>query len=74
MINFLYNKYQRLFESRKIFELRHFIHRNFKEKDLGSLNLDFSDKPLRQHIVQKIIDKKKYKNYLEIGCDKDELF
>ncbi len=74
ILHFLNKKYQRFFEIRKIFELRHFIHRKFKEKDLGSLGLDFSDKPIRQDIVQKIIDKKKYKNYLEIGCNKDELF
>ncbi len=74
MINFLYKKYQRFFESRKIYELRRFIHRHFKEKDLGRLNLDFSNKPTRQYIIQKIIDKQKYKNYLEIGCYKDELF
>ena len=74
IVHFLNKKYQRFFEIRKIFELRHFFHRKFKEKDLGSLGLDFSDKPIRQDIVQKIIDKKKYKNYLEIGCNKDELF
>ena len=74
ILHFLNKKYQRFFEIRKIFELRHFIHRKFKEKDLGSLGLDFSDKPIRQDIVQKIIDKKKYENYLEIGCDKDSNF
>ncbi len=74
MLNYLKRKYQRFFESRKIYELRYLIHKYFKEKDLGNLNLDFSDKPTRQTIVQKIIDKKKYENYLEIGCFKDELF
>ena len=30
--------------------------------------------PSRSEIIQKIINNKKYKNYLEIGCDRDENF
>jgi len=67
-------KYMRLFESKSILKINLLFHKYFKEKDLGSLNLDFSDKPSRQFIVQKIIDKNNYKSYLEIGCRDDDLF
>tara|TARA_Y100000817_G_C16768296_1_gene504914 strand:+ start:59 stop:769 length:711 start_codon:yes stop_codon:yes gene_type:complete len=70
----LKRKYLRLFESRAILYINLILHKCFKEKDLGSLNLNFSDKPSRQHIVQTIIDKKTYKSYLEIGCRDDDLF
>ena len=30
--------------------------------------------PSRTSIIQEIINHKKYKNYLEIGCDNDENF
>ncbi len=51
-----------------------FFHKIFKEKDIGSLNLDFGDKPSREFITQSIIDKKNFKSYLEIGCRDDDLF
>ena len=54
----LKKKYLRLFQSRAILYINLIIHKWFKEKDLGSLNL-IENKPTRQHIVQKIIDKKK---------------
>ena len=74
MINYINKKYRRFFESKKVYAIRYLLHKYFKEADVGSLKLDFSDKPSRQEIVQKIIDEKKYKNFLEIGCYKDELF
>jgi len=71
---YILKKINRLLESRKILQLHFFIHKFFKEKDIGNLNFDFSNKPSREEIVQKIIDLKNYKRYLEIGCFKDELF
>jgi len=74
MINFIKKKYFRFFESKNILKINFIIHKHFKEKDIGMLDLDFSDKPSRVKIIQSIIDEKKYKNYLEIGCFKNELF
>ena len=74
MITNFKKKYFRLLESRSILTINLLFHKYFKEKDLGSLNLNFGDKPSRQFIVQKIIDKKAYESYLEIGCHEDDLF
>ena len=38
------------------------------------LNYDWSKYPSRIEIIQNIINKQNYQNYLEIGCDKDENF
>ena len=38
------------------------------------LNYDWSKYPSRIKIIQSIIDKKNFKHYLEIGCDRDENF
>ena len=38
------------------------------------LNYDWSKYPSRIEIIQNIIDKKNYHNYLEIGCDRNENF
>ena len=51
-----------------------FLKSIFGEKDPGSLNFDFSNVPTRIEIVQRIIDLKNYRSYLEIGTFKDELF
>jgi len=74
MINFFKKKYFRFFESKNILKINFIFHKYFKEKDIGALDLDFSDKPSRINITQSIIDEKKYKNYLEIGCYKNDLF
>ena len=55
-------------------KLKFFFHSIFNKKGTGSLGFDFTDKPLRMEIVQKIINAKNYKNYLEIGCRNNELF
>ena len=73
-MNFLEKKLNRLSDSKNILKLRYFFHKIFGEKDLGNLGLDFSDKPKRDEIVQDIINIKNYKNYLEIGCYKNDLF
>ena len=46
----------------------------YGEKFFKRLNYDWSIHPSRIEIIQKIIFKEKYKNYLEIGCDNDENF
>ena len=43
---------------------------NFKKK----LNFDWAKYPYRYDIIKKIIEKKKYSSYLEIGCFEDETF
>ena len=43
-------------------------------KNFKRLNYDWSKYPSRTEIIQSIIDEKKFNDYLEIGCDKDENF
>lgn len=43
---------------------------NFKK----TIDFKFENNFYRWHLLQKIIDIKNYKNYLEIGCDDDMLF
>jgi len=74
IINYIQKKIIRLQNSTKVMKLNYFFHKNFGDKKLGSLGLDFTNKPNRQYIIQEIINKKKYNSYLEIGCFKDELF
>ena len=72
MKNFLKFKINRFFESRKILKLKYYIHKIFKEKDIGDLGFNFDDKPNRSQIIQTIIDYKKYKSFLEIGSFSNE--
>ena len=74
MNNYLSKKIYRLFESKNILRIKFLIQKFFKEKDIGNLNLDFSDKPNRIEIIKEIIELRNYKNYLEIGCFSNELF
>ena len=46
----------------------------FGEKNLGNIGFDFSQKPSRIEILNKIILSQKYSKYLEIGTFQDELF
>lgn len=46
----------------------------FGEKFKKKLNYNWKNYPSRMQIIQEIIEYKKYKRYLEIGCDNDELF
>ena len=73
-INFVKLKINRFFESRKILKLKYYIHKIFKEKDIGDLGFNFNDKPNRSEIIQNIIDFKKYRSFLEIGSFSNELF
>ena len=46
----------------------------YGEKFFKRLDYDWSKYPSRSVIIQNIINDKKYKDYLEIGCDRDENF
>ena len=46
----------------------------YGEKFFKRLPYDWSKYPSRIHIIQEIINLKKFSNYLEIGCDQDENF
>jgi hypothetical protein len=74
MIKFLQSKFIRLLNSKKVLRLFFYYHKFFNNNDLGDIGFDFSNKKNRKFIVQDIIDKKKYKSYLEIGCFDDALF
>ena len=56
---------------RKFFKL---LRKKFGEDDPGRVDFDFVSRPSRIEVVQKIINLKKYKSYLEIGTFNDELF
>ena len=60
------NKFTKIF--RKIY-YKLFIE-NFKEK----LNYNFTENFYRWDLIEYLIKKNNYKNYLEIGCDKNQLF
>ena len=74
LITFYKRKLNQLKKSFNIFKLKYFYHYIFYDKKLGNIGFDFSKKKSRLEIVQDIINKKNYKNYLEIGCDNDVLF
>ena len=74
MNNYISKKIYRFFESKNVLKIKFLIHKLFKEKDIGSINLDFTDKPSRVKIIKEIIQIKNYKSYLEIGCFSNELF
>jgi len=54
--------------------IKRFFYYFYGEKFFKRFNYDWSNYPGRFEIIQKIIDIKKYENYLEIGCDKDSNF
>ncbi len=56
------------------FLLKRLLYYVYGEKFYKTLNYNWSDLPSRTEIIQNIINKKNYKNYLEIGCDNDENF
>ncbi len=64
----------RLRNSSKILKILYFYHYFFNDRKLGNIGFDFSSKKKRLEITQNIIQKKKFKTYLEIGCFDDELF
>ena len=46
----------------------------FIERFSKKLKLEFPKDLYRWDLIQHIIDKYNFKNYLEIGCDKNQLF
>ncbi len=74
LINYLNKKIIRLRNSSRILKLLYYYHYLVYDKKLGNIGFDFTFKKSRLEIVQGIIEKKKFKKYLEIGCFNDELF
>mgnify|MGYP001385808686 CR=1 FL=1 len=58
----------------KINLIKRFFYYFYGEKFFKRFNYNWSNYPTRSEIIQKIIDKKKYESYLELGCDKDSNF
>ena len=54
--------------------LKRILYYIYGEKFFKRLKYDWKNLPSRTDIIQKIIYKKKYNSYLEIGCDNDENF
>jgi hypothetical protein len=57
--------------SYKFYRWYHYI---FGEKFYKRLDFEWHKYPNRYEIIHETINRKNYKSYLEIGCDKDELF
>ena len=60
------NKFTKIF--RKIY------YKLFIENFKGKLNYNFTENFYRWDLIEYLIKKNNYKNYLEIGCDKNQLF
>ena len=58
----------------KIYLIKRFFYYFYGEKFFKRLDYNWANYPARSEIIQKIIDKKKYESYLELGCDKDSNF
>ena len=58
----------------KINKLKRLLYYIHGEKFYKRLNYNWSNYPSRFEIIQKIIEKRKYENYLELGCYKDSNF
>ena len=58
----------------KIYLIKRFFYYFYGEKFFKRLDYSWANYPSRHEIIQKIIDKKKYDSYLELGCDKDSNF
>ena len=58
----------------EIFKLYILYHYIFGEKFYKKLDFEWHKYPSRDQIIQEIINRKKYKSYLEIGCDQDQVF
>ena len=56
------------------FLIKRLLYYFYGEKFFKRLNYNWSDHPSRIEVIQNIINKQKYKDYLEIGCDNDENF
>ena len=63
-----------MFLLRKKYQIANIYNSIFKENFKKKLNFDWVKYPERHDIIKKIIEKKKYSSYLEIGCFEDETF
>ena len=57
-----------------LFKINKIYNYIFGEKFYKKLNFNWNRSPHRLEIIQNIIISKNYKKYLEIGCDKDQIF
>jgi len=57
-----------------LFKINKIYNYIFGEKFYKKLNFDWKKYPNRLEIIQSIIASRNYKKYLEIGCDKDQIF
>ena len=62
-LKFIDKKIYRLLNSSKMLKFFYFYHSLFNNHS-GNIGFDFSKKKNRKEIIQEIIDKKNYKNYL----------
>jgi hypothetical protein len=58
----------------KIYKIKRLFYYLYGEKFYKRFKYDWSDYPSRFEIIQKIINKKGFIDYLEIGCDQDMNF
>ena len=63
-----------MMKQKYIFFFKRLLYYIYGEKFFKRLNYDWSKYPSRIEIIQNIINKQNYQNYLEIGCDKNENF
>lgn len=74
MIELFYQRLASVKGKKKWRKLFKFIRKKFGENDPGKIDFDFESRPSRIEVVQKIIDLKEFKSYLEIGTFNDALF
>ena len=55
-------------------KFKRFLYLLYGEKFFKRFRYNWCNYPSKTQIIQKIIDKKKYENYLEVGCYADENF
>lgn len=57
-----------------VFKINKIYNYIFGERFYKKLDFNWSEYPNRLEIIQNIITRRKYKRYLEIGCDKNQIF
>tara|TARA_A100001015_G_scaffold318997_1_gene440577 strand:+ start:1715 stop:2425 length:711 start_codon:yes stop_codon:yes gene_type:complete len=74
MKNYLKSKIDRLLVSKNTMKIIYFYHYLTGGFNSKNIEVNFKEKLNRKEIVQKIIEFKKFKKYLEIGTFKNDLF
>ena len=74
MKNYLKSKIDRLLVSKNTMKIIYFYHYLTGGLNSKNIEVNFKEKLSRKEIVQKIIEFKKFKKYLEIGTFKNDLF